>query len=137
MSALDNLARDDDAYIDRVAAAVVRKLSEQYLFVPHGDAVLSFGTLTLDPKRRLALVKNREIRLQPKEFGVLYQLARFRPRLLSRDELLELLESPFDIDRRAIDVQVTRLRMKLRNAGADVGIRTVRGAGYRLEQQPA
>ncbi|RYF09658.1 MAG: winged helix family transcriptional regulator, partial [Deltaproteobacteria bacterium] len=54
-------------------------------------------------------------------------------RVLSRDQLLDLTQgreaSPFD---RSIDVLVSRLRRKFRDAGADTLLKTIRNGGYQL-----
>lgn len=58
-------------------------------------------------------------------------------RILTRDQLLELTQGrdaePFD---RSIDVQISRLRLRLRDdAKEPVIIKTVRGSGYLLATQ--
>lgn len=66
------------------------------------------------------------------EFAILRVLVERPRRVLSRDQLLEAARGPtseaFD---RAIDVQISRLRRKLRAPGDDL-IRTVRNEGYML-----
>jgi two-component system, OmpR family, response regulator len=66
------------------------------------------------------------------EFDLLSVFARHANRVLSRDELMDLIHQreagPFD---RAIDVQVGRLRRKIeRDPGRPERIKSVRGVGY-------
>lgn len=64
------------------------------------------------------------------EFALLRTLAERPRRVLSREQLLEMARGPntesFD---RAIDVQISRIRRKLRSPGDEI-IRTVRNEGY-------
>lgn len=66
------------------------------------------------------------------EFRLLESLVRAPNRVLSREQLLAAArhDNP-DVYDRAIDVQITRIRKKIKSVGADEDIiRTVRGAGY-------
>jgi two-component system OmpR family response regulator len=87
--------------------------------------------------RRLFVDGGTEIAITQGEFELLAALLE-RPRcVLSRNELMRRLHGrsagPFD---RAIDVQVSRLRSKLRQVGnADRLIRSVRGGGYLLDAE--
>ncbi|EGY02633.1 Transcriptional regulatory protein ompR [Nitrospirillum viridazoti Y2] len=67
------------------------------------------------------------------EFRLLKAFAERPQRILTRDQLLELLKGP-DTESmdRAIDVQVSRLRRKLGIEGGEELIRTVRHEGYVL-----
>jgi two-component system, OmpR family, response regulator len=72
--------------------------------------------------------------LSSTEFKLLRVLLDHPGRVLTRDQLIELMLSreagPFD---RALDVQVSRLRQRLRDDAKDpVIIKTVRGQGYVL-----
>ena len=64
----------------------------------------------------------------------LLALAERPGRVLGREQLLQLSrgEASDSVDR-AIDLAISRLRRKLEQARAGVGIRMLRGLGYRLE----
>jgi len=97
---------------------------------------LALGRLRVDLAGRTASVDGRPLDLSPKEFSVLEQLALEPGKTFSRTAIAErLYDEESDRDSNVIDVFVARLRRKLDAAGlsgADV-IRTMRGAGYRLD----
>lgn len=72
------------------------------------------------------------------QFAVLCTLVQRPLRVLSRDQLLEYAIGP-DADSfdRAIDVQISRLRLRLRGGGGDGLIRTIRNEGYMFTLKPA
>jgi len=97
-------------------------------------SVLYRGALAVEPDRRRATVRGRELQLRPKEFGLLVALAREPGRVFQRQELLDdVWGSDVYIDERTVDVHISWLRGKLSDAGMDPDcIRTVYGAGYRF-----
>lgn len=97
---------------------------------------LDFGDVSLDPASRIATVRDHEITLTARELAVLELLLRRQGRIVSKQQMIESLYTwADDINPSAIEVFVSRLRRKFDEAGADVGIRVLRGLGYRLEQQ--
>ncbi len=112
----------------RVRAAVRRRA------IPSArpPAVLHRGPLRIEPERRRALVGERELKLRPKEFGLLVVLTMEPGRIFGRQDLLDSIWGEEAIvDERTVDVHISWLRAKLSEAGVgpDV-IRTVYGAGY-------
>ncbi|MDA8334874.1 MAG: response regulator transcription factor [Peptococcaceae bacterium] len=103
---------------------------------PSEGQVLRFPGLVIDPFTRTVHVHDQEINLTPKEFELLFYLARSPGRVFSRDQLLETVWG-YDYlgDSRAVDTCVNRLREKLRVPGRDASgcVSTVRGVGYKLE----
>jgi DNA-binding response OmpR family regulator len=95
--------------------------------------VLHCGRLGLDPIKRAVDVSGRPVNLTPTEYLVLELLMRRSPAVVTRKQIAEhAWEDETDpLGSNAIDVQLSRLRAKLPDAG--VRIVTVRGAGYRLE----
>ena len=97
-----------------------------------GPAALSVGPLALDHARREARLDGNELTLTPREYELLYFLARHPGRVFSRDELLSKVWGyDFRGETRTVDVHVRRLRVKLGPAAAGL-IATVTGAGYKL-----
>jgi two-component system phosphate regulon response regulator PhoB len=92
------------------------------------------GDLRIEIDRRRVLVRDREVLLRPKEFGLLITLAIEPGKVFSRQTLLDTVwGEDVIVDERTVDVHVSWLRGKLRNAGLDgVAIRTVYGAGYQM-----
>ena len=97
-------------------------------------SVLYRGDLAIEPDRRRATVRGRELQLRPKEFGLLVALAMEPGRVFQRQELLDdVWGSDVYIVERTVDVHISWLRGKLSDAGMDQDcIRTVYGAGYRF-----
>ena len=96
-----------------------------------GDHVLRFAGWSMDLSAwELLDPSGAFVGLTEGEFAVLRLFVERPRRVLSREQLLEGARGPqseaFD---RAIDVQVSRLRRKLRSQGDEM-IRTVRNEGY-------
>lgn len=97
-------------------------------------AVLSHGDLTLDPEQHKVTRAGTPIRLGPTEFRLLSVFLERPGRVWSREQLLDRVWSrDAEIDFRAIDVHIGRLRKALRLPDHPDPIRTVRGAGYALD----
>ncbi len=97
-------------------------------------SVLQRGPLRIELERRTVRIDNQEVRLRPKEYGLLTALAMEPGKVFSRQDLLDLVwGEEVIVDERTVDVHISWLRGKLTEAGleSDV-IRTVYGAGYRF-----
>jgi DNA-binding response OmpR family regulator len=114
----------------RVRAAVRRRS----IPAVRPPAVLFRGPLRIEPDRRRALVGDRELRLRPKEFGLLLMLSLEPGRVFGRQELLDKVwGEEIIVDERTVDVHISWLRAKLQDAGIEEElIRTVYGSGYRF-----
>ncbi len=92
--------------------------------------VVTAGALRMDTAARRIHLDGDEIVLTTKEFAVLEQLALRAGQVVSKAEILEhVWDFAYDGDPNIVEVYVSTLRRKLGAAA----IRTVRGAGYRLE----
>jgi DNA-binding response OmpR family regulator len=92
------------------------------------------GRLSLDPVTRVVTANGRELALTATEYLILELLVRRSPAVVDRKAIAEhaWADETDPLGSNAIDVQMSRLRGKLPDAG--VRIVTVRGAGYRLEE---
>ena len=102
------------------------------------DAALVFHRLRLDPQARRVWKDAALVELTPLEFDLLYTLARYRGRVLSREQLIEQVWG-YDYygEDRVVDVHLGRIRKKIEDdATTPKLIVTVRGAGYRFEDEP-
>lgn len=102
------------------------------------NAEVRVGALTIDPERMLATFEGQSLALTTYEFMLLHALAERAGRVLSREQLVDLVrgsaEEAFD---RSIDVHVSHLRAKLGdNSRSPRIIKTVRGVGYMLAIDP-
>jgi two-component system, OmpR family, alkaline phosphatase synthesis response regulator PhoP len=98
------------------------------------DPVLSFKHVRVDTGARTASVNETLIELTAIEFDLLKALAENRGRVLTREQLLEKVwGGTYYGDMRVVDVHLGHVRQKL---GRDDLIATVRGVGYRFEDEP-
>jgi two-component system OmpR family response regulator len=98
------------------------------------SATLTLGRLTLDTGARRALVDGRAVELSVREWAVLEYLLQHGGRVVSKQQIIDaILPWGGDLTLNAVEVYVSRLRLKLADAG--ISIVTIRGFGYMLEQQ--
>jgi DNA-binding response OmpR family regulator len=96
------------------------------------ESVLRFGRLEIDRDAYIARIDGRECSLTSYQFALLLALAQRAGRVMSRDELMDLVKGePLDAFDRSIDVHISRVRAAIED---DVKhprrIITVRGVGY-------
>ncbi|BAS28962.1 response regulator transcription factor [Limnochorda pilosa] len=96
---------------------------------------LAFPGLLIDRDQHRVLLDDEPVALTPREFDLLWELARGAGRTLTRDQLLERVWGyDFYGDERTVDVHIKRLRRKIEPAGVRRHyIHTVWGVGYRFE----
>ena len=92
------------------------------------------GDIKLYPKRRAAKLKDEDFALTPLEFDFLCHMLERQEHAASRDDLLKSLwkVDSREVDTRAVDDMVKRLRKKLKDQKSTVKIETVWGYGFRL-----
>ena len=88
------------------------------------------------PRKTGVARSSRPVDLGPTEFRLLEFLMERPGRVFSREQLLDgVWGSDVYIDERTVDVHVGRLRKALNRGHATDPIRTVRGAGYSLDDR--
>src|SRR5262249_49130759 len=99
-------------------------------------SVLTYGDIELDREKRRVARSGRPIDLGPTEYRLLEFFLEHPGRVFSREQLLDSVWGrDIYIDERTVDVHIGRLR-KLLNLGREQDpIRTVRGAGYALDDR--
>ena len=114
----------------RVAALLRRANPEKV------TGLLSFGALEVDREKRRVSRGGRAVELGPTEYRILEFLMERPGRVFSREQLLDAVwgRNKF-IDERTVDVHIGRLRKALIEGTESDPIRTVRGAGYSLDDQ--
>ena len=109
--------------------AILRRSSGEPIDTPQ----LELGSLKIDIESCRVTVGGEEIELTTTEFKLLQYLAQRPGRVLGREILLQNVWGYNYVgDTRTVDTHVTRLRGKLGAAGEM--IKTVRGFGYKLEE---
>jgi two-component system phosphate regulon response regulator PhoB len=98
--------------------------------------VLSFGDIEIDREKKRVSRSGRAIDLGPTEYRLLEFFMERPGRVFTREQLLDgVWGSDIYIDERTVDVHVGRLRKALNLGQGSDPIRTVRGAGYALDDR--
>ena len=101
----------------------------------YASSMLSFGNVTLDCNQYLLKTTLGEVRLNNKEYQLMELFFRHPRQVFSSEHLMEKvwgLDSEAEMD--VVWTYIGFLRRKLKQVGADIEIRTIRGAGYALEE---
>ncbi|MFM9890597.1 MAG: response regulator transcription factor [Rickettsiales bacterium] len=100
----------------------------------HSDIVLQAGDLTVNLLARTVTRGGEAIALQAREFKLLEYLLRNKNQVVTRTMLLEhVWNYHFDPQTNVIDVHISRLRHKIDHERPNPLIKTIRGAGYTIE----
>jgi two-component system, OmpR family, phosphate regulon response regulator PhoB len=100
------------------------------------SSVLKVAEIELDRETHRARRDGRELKLGPTEFRLLEFFMQAPGRVFSREQLLDnVWGQNIYVDDRTVDVHIGRLRKAINRGKERDPLRTVRGAGYSLEQQ--
>lgn len=92
------------------------------------------GHLLMDPQTKRVSIRENVIDLSVREWNILAYLLQHESQVVSKQQIIDaILPYGEDITVNAIEVYVSRLRLKLNNA--KITIRTIRGFGYMLEEE--
>jgi DNA-binding response OmpR family regulator len=96
--------------------------------------VLTVGDLVLDPVSRDVSRDGTRVELTSREFAVLSFLMRRAGEVVSKAQIIEAVwDFSFDGDPNIVEVYIGHLRAKVDRPFGRASIRTVRGAGYRID----
>jgi two-component system phosphate regulon response regulator PhoB len=97
---------------------------------------LAYADIEMDVEAHRVRRADRPVKLGPTEFRLLRHFMEHPGRVFSRERLLDAVwgHDP-DIDARTVDVHIRRLRKALNEGGRPDLLRTVRSAGYALDQE--
>ncbi|MBY0122545.1 response regulator transcription factor [Bacillus sp. S/N-304-OC-R1] len=122
----------------RVKALLRRSSKTSYIQTEAAAAkdIIVFPHLTIDNDAHRVLADGKEVALTPKEYELLYFLAKSPDKVFDREQLLkEVWHYEFFGDLRTVDTHVKRLREKLNKVSEQAAkmIVTVWGVGYKFE----
>ena len=121
--------RDDEESLFSKAISALSSVADFSTATASADAPLLYGSLQIDPQRRLVWQAGQTVDLTPMEFDILLLLARRPGQVFSARQIYEAVATDsFDASWTGISSMVYKLRRKL---GAGI-IETVRGHGYRF-----
>lgn len=99
------------------------------------DKNIFVGNLTINQVKYEISANDQSITLPLKEFELLMKLASQAGRIFTRNDLIEQIWGlDYEGDERTVDVHIKRIRERLREIKATVEIVTIRGLGYKLEE---
>lgn len=111
----------------RKIAAVLRRTS-----ISETEEIIQHKNIKLDIAAYKAYIDGKDTDLTPREFEILRELLSHKGRILTRENLINLLwKYDFYGDERIIDTHIKNLRKKLNIELID----TVRGVGYRIDKE--
>ena len=121
--------RDDEDVLFSKTMSSLASVADFSTATASAEAPLLFGSLQIDPQRRLVWQAGQMVDLTPMEFDILLLLARRPGQVFTARQIYEAVAADsFDASWTGISSMVYKLRRKL---GAGI-IETVRGHGYRM-----
>jgi len=97
------------------------------------ERVLTLDRLKLYPERHELHFADSSVELTKNETNILELLIERYPRVTGREDLLEKLwDDQAFVDENTLNVNMTRVRKKLKDLGINEAVETIRGSGYRL-----
>lgn len=140
MDKINGLTLGADDYITKpftpmeMVARVKAQLRRSH-FLNQEDSLLQFEGLTLDSKKHICLLNDKEIVLTPKEFDILCILCKNKGLVIPTEELFERVwkEDYLKNSNNTVMVHIRHLREKLNDTGEKTKyIQTVWGVGYKI-----
>ncbi len=135
-SAVNGLEWGADDYVRKPygvheLAARISRLLDRRTKTPSS---LKFGSVRIDPDKRIAWAGETQLNLGKREFEVLHLLIKKSGDAVTRVEILDAFSEEAELYDRTVDSHLSHLRKKLKDAGStDVQIVPIYGVGYRLE----
>ena len=121
--------RDDEDVLFSKTMSALASVADFSTATASADAPLLFGSLQIDPQRRLVWQSGQAVDLTPMGFDILLLLARRPGQVFTARQIYEAVAADsFDASWTGISSMVYKLRRKL---GAGI-IETVRGHGYKF-----
>jgi DNA-binding winged helix-turn-helix (wHTH) protein len=99
--------------------------------------MFEFGQFVLDEPGRVLRLSQREIPLQPRVFDLLVYLVRNQARVVSKEELLDILWPGVTVTENSLQRAVSALRKALREGGMEDVLRSFPRNGYRFCIEPS
>ncbi len=100
------------------------------------NSIFKYGDIVLDVDSHRVTKTGINIELTQKEFALLEFLLRNKGKVSRRTRIIEKVwDIHFDYDTSVIDVYINMLRKKLDNENSESFIETIRGVGYRINEE--
>lgn len=103
---------------------------------PLSHQVYHLAGLRIDPNKKVVFREEKEIRLTPKEYGLLEYLVKNQGRIISKDELARnLWDSDYGVTPNTIEVYINFLRNKIDRDFKNKLLLTKPGFGYYISSE--
>lgn len=100
------------------------------------NSVFHYGNISLDVASHRVSKGGENVDLTQKEFALLEFLLRNKGKVSRRTQIIEKVwDIHFDYDTSVIDVYINALRKKLNDKNSESFIETIRGVGYRINDE--
>jgi DNA-binding response OmpR family regulator len=128
---------DFDVLLARIKAVLRRSFPAET--ITETSRLVQAGDLQIDPDAHTALLNSQPLKLSPREFDLLYALARHAGKLVTTEDLLaQVWGAEFAGQPQVVYVHVRWLREKIETNPLDPKrITTIRGRGYKYMPQGA
>lgn len=118
--------------IARIRAVLRRSTAAAH--EPEAEDEILFDGLRINQSTYEVYIDDKKIEMPPKEFELLYFLAKNTNKVFTRDQLLdEIWGYEFFGDSRTVDVHIKRIREKIEGENRTWALKTVWGVGYKFE----
>lgn len=98
------------------------------------ESEMAIADVTIYPEGRYAVCNGQDLKLTPMEFNLLTYLAKKKNKGVAREELLNKIWGfGSEVDTRATDDMIKRIRRKLSNTGSKLKIETLWGFGFKIQ----
>lgn len=114
--------------------AVLRRSDIKSAAELNAESEISFDGLKINQSTYEVYLDDKKLEMPPKEFELLYFLAKNTNKVFTRDQLLdEIWGYEFFGDSRTVDVHIKRIREKIESEDRNWHLKTVWGVGYKFE----
>ncbi len=124
-------------YVDVVIAKIkshIRRAFGDYASKVE-ERIVEVDSLKFYPERSEVAFKGENLIITKREGVLLECLMEKYPKVVGRDFLLEKIWDDIEfVEENTLSVNISRIRKRLQVLGIDMGIETIRGAGYRLNK---
>jgi DNA-binding response OmpR family regulator len=127
---------DVEEFIARVLS-LIRRYTTLNNSVNKETCQLSFQKLTINLDTRIVQIKEKQVELHPKEFDILYYLARNQGKILTKQQIYEeIWQETYAYDDNNIMGYISKLRKQIEpDPNNPIDIQTVKGVGYRFNRE--
>lgn len=133
---IEELAKGVENLIDGSVSTLMLEINDDFSSAPK-SGIIRAGQLSIYPKARKVIRDSAEISLTPKEFDILYFLAKNRGEVFTKEQIYQAVwDEEYLLDDSNIMAFIRKLRKKIEpNPDAPEYIITIWGIGYKFRDK--